>query len=306
MARSAIFGLASILVVGCVGPPEDDTTGIVEQASTTTNGISINGISINGISINGISINGISINGISINGGGLTGVDADGDPLSGADMVGAMLTAQRSDGGSVSLRIDDAYLVTPDAWGYRVSQSVDGSTWTPMCPQAYDGRAVVIAGRWDYRDGVPGAGGWIDDPSSITFGCRQAAIAKCVEMGYRPWATVGGVSLRNHHTACVRMIRGDYCGDGHAWTQDGNSINVYDGVGIQADTQSWPLDAMWTSAKAHCTRRTRVLAGTPNCFTTLPDCTGTNFTTTVLMSDEYYQAPTSSGGGGKVTATKLR
>jgi hypothetical protein len=321
MTRAFIFGC---LLAGCVSIGDDVgdvDTGVSEQAGTSsngtsTNGISINGISINGISINGISINGISINGISINGisingvsasgGQITGVDAGGTPLAGADLVGARFTASRTDGGTVELRIDDAALITADAWGYVVSQSVDGATWTPLCPGAYDGRALVIAGRWDYRSDVVGAGGWIDDPASFTFGCRRAAIAKCIELGYRPWAVAGTTSLRAHHIACVRMIRGDYCGDGHAWTTDGNLINVYDGLTVQTDTNDWPLDALWSKDKATCAQKTRSTNGRPSCFDNLSGCSNVRFNTTVLLADEYESNAQTSSSGGKPLMVKVR
>jgi len=312
MMRSVVFVLAG--VTGCVAVGDDTDTGIVEQADTlengvsingvSVNGVSVNGVSVNGVSVNGVSVNGVSVNGVSVNGGQLVGVDASGAPLSGADMVGAMFTALRTDGGTVSLRVDDAVIVSGDIWAYHVSQAVDGATWTPLCASATDGRAVVIAGRWDLRSGVAGAGGWIDDSTSFTFGCRQAAIAKCVELGYRPWATAGSVLLRNHHIACVRMIRADYCGDGTAWTQDGNLINVYDGVGVQSDTQSWTLDAIWSKDGATCSRRTRSLLGYPTCFDTMGDCSAVTFNTTRLIADEFSGTSTTSSTGGKVkTAT---
>jgi ADYC domain len=46
--------------------------------------------------------------------------------------------------------------------------------------------------------------------------------------------------LQNHLTACTRMLRADDCGDGKSWTVTGALINLYDGIGVQIDPQSWP------------------------------------------------------------------
>jgi len=99
--------------------------------------------------------------------------------------------------------------------------------------------AVPLANRWDYRSGVEGGGSEIEEPSRFTFACAGYALAECVEMGYRSWATalscVGGdckkVSLAPLHQACTRMLRADYCGDGASFTINGTLINVYDHLG---------------------------------------------------------------------------
>ena len=49
-----------------------------------------------------------------------------------------------------------------------------------------------------------------------------------MELGYKPWKTVGGVSLRDHHQTCTRVLRADYCGNGVSHTQDGTLINIWD------------------------------------------------------------------------------
>ena len=114
--------------------------------------------------------------------------------------------------------------------------------------------AVPITGVWDYGSGVVGGGSYTPDPSRFTFGCRKTAIAKCVEMGYKPWKTLpsGAGTYQDHLVACTRMLRADYCGDGYSWTVNGTPINVYDGVGVQADTEGWALEAEWTANGAAC------------------------------------------------------
>ena len=108
---------------------------------------------------------------------------------------------------------------------------------------------MPLSGTWNLGSGVVGGGSWTNSSTTFTFGCRGAALAKCVELGYKPWKIVNGVSLRNHHQACVRMIRADYCGDGKPWTQDGTPINVYDSLNIQTDAATYKLDAEWTAGR---------------------------------------------------------
>jgi hypothetical protein len=126
-----------------------------------------------------------------------------------------------------------------------------------------DGRLIAVtavSGRWDYRQGVRAGGDWIDDPAAFTFACMEAAIAKCLLLGYKPWQSVNRctasgcarLSLAKHHQACTRMLRADYCGDGTPHTVDGVVINVYDGIGLQADTERWEMEAEWDSEGARC------------------------------------------------------
>jgi hypothetical protein len=126
---------------------------------------------------------------------------------------------------------------------------------------------------------VPGGGAKISD-GAITFACRGiSAIAKCVDMGYRPWASWFGQSLDRHHQACVRMVRADLCGDGTSYTENGRAINVYDALGVQVSEDNtliggvleWAFEAEWTPDGARCISvdaRDRFLAAgiSPSCL----------------------------------------
>jgi hypothetical protein len=177
----------------------------------------------------------------------------------GLDFARARFRGNLDDGGQVELRVES---ITPgmgenrDVWTYRVSyrEPADGQ-WYPLC-QDENGRpagAIAVAGRWDYRQGLPGEGGAkYDDPLTFTFACEGAAIAKCIRFGYKPWASVNGVSLAAHHQACTRLVRADYCGDGTSHTVNGQWVNVYDTVGVQRDTETWGLEAEWDTGGARC------------------------------------------------------
>ena len=144
---------------------------------------------------------------------------------------------------------------------YEVWASTDVG-WEPMFvePSGAPLASIPLAGEWETSEAAMGtsAGGMWRDEGRITFGARGFVLAKCVELGYRPWGAVPS----DLHRACVRMLRADYCGDGRTWTADGTMLNVYDASGIQAretsspypadPTWRWSLEAEWTQDGAVC------------------------------------------------------
>lgn len=308
------FGL---VLAGCAYESEEGEppVGEVQSAVAEENGISLNGISLNGISLNGISLNGHSLNGHSLNGATLGGVslaslalngtrfrvDGDDDDFS---IVGTRLVGLLDNGTSITTRIDSMKKDSApgsDVRRYGVSYRTQNS-WKPLCGVDADGApilAIPLEGRWDGRQGVAGGGAKIDDPSSFTFACAGHALAKCVELGYEPWSKVKVCtpgqgcqkkSLAPFHQACTRMLRADYCGNGTSYTADGTVINLYDAVGIQADTESWNLEAEWTEGGARCMARRRLAStAVPTCQAALysPSCgSSSHFSSGTLLMNE--------------------
>ena len=285
LKRTKVSAIASaaLLIVGCGADvaqqqPQASTTSEALETSngssmngssmngSSMNGSSMNGVSMNGVSMNGVSMNGSSMNGVSMNGSQLVGVDARGRQLLGEGMVGARFVGQRSDGGTVPLRVDSATTgagSNSDVWFYGVSYQ-NSAGWQPLCGlDATTGKpvlAVAVLGTWDSRQGVPGGGSYTYSADTISFGCHaMGAIAKCVELGYKPWkdAPDGSGSLRQHHVACTRLIRADYCGDGQSHTINGRLIDVFDGVGVQSPSRDgllalWLLEGEWSPDGARC------------------------------------------------------
>ena len=193
--------------------------------------MSLNGMSLNGMCINGMCLNGMSINGMSINGMSLNGMCINGSQLGRREVGRAAALRHRP-----RRRQDERHPVerrhpapphrlgehaarpNNDVWAYGVSYALAGGAWAPLCGTGGHAARCRWRGTWNYGSGVTGGGSWTASATYFTFGCRGTALAKCVELGYKPWKTVGGVSLRDHHQACTRMIRADYCGDGKAWT----------------------------------------------------------------------------------------
>ncbi|HEY6173432.1 MAG TPA: ADYC domain-containing protein [Kofleriaceae bacterium] len=290
----------TMLFAGCMAEPEP-ATSTANQALTADNGVSFNGISFNGISFNGVSFNGISFNGVSFNGisfngisfngisfngisfNGISfnGISYNGVSFNGTDFNGAEMTGVLTNGASLGLRIDDVAALdgaNSDVLAYAVSVASDDG-WVPLCGYEPDGsvkRALAVPGTWNFQTGA-----WSDSTTQFSFACRHASIAKCIEFGYKPWK-----GYADHQHACVRMLRADYCGDGTPHTVNGTPINLYDNVGVQADTESWPVDAEWTPDGALCLNHHRG-SDVPSCYADKFDDSCGHFDSGALLIDEY-------------------
>ena len=290
-----VASLAAIALGGCAVDQLGDEGDEVSETShevLTTNGISLNGISLNGISLNGISLNGISLNGISLNGISLNGISLNGTTLYGTQMttqtlsnsVGSKWTASLSNGTTLQLKIDSATRGTgtnADVGMYSVSYQADG-TWKPLCGTGI--QAVAVPGTWS------ATAAYATSTTQMTFACRGKAAAKCVELGYKPWT-----NRTSQLASCTRMLRGDYCGTGNAYTVDGQQVNLYDNVGLQADAAVWDLEAEWTAAGARCisgkryTRFSQTGTAVPPCIGGVVKSTstcGASFTSGAVLISE--------------------
>lgn len=273
--------VAAILAGGAMGCGNADAVDAIAPALESSadrlvvdNGREINGREINGREINGTTLAsklvavryagaqregmGLPLNNVWLEGSTFHGLFGT-QELSGKDFLQMRFTGVLQDGTTLTLRIEDMIQgegANQDVWSYRVSyqHTADGQ-WYPICTNA-DGsatNAIPLENRWDYREGVSGGGSKIYDANSFTFACEGAALAKCVRFGYAPWRSVNGVSLEDHHQACTRMVRADFCGNGTSYTANGNLINLYDSLGIQSDTEaSWVPEAEWTTEGSSC------------------------------------------------------
>ncbi|WP_426756578.1 ADYC domain-containing protein [Myxococcus sp. Y35] len=282
-------------MVGCAGDVTEATPALRVSVAelAAPNGRNLNGRNLNGRNLNttelgqmlvsvdlaGARLADAALGDVRLEGSVFHGVAA-GAPVSGEGFLGARFTGNLGSGGTVELRVDDIQPGTgadADVWVYRVSYFDAGEgLWKPACP-AEDGTAlgaIPVMGRWDYRQGVQGGGAKVADAERFTFACEGAAIAKCVRFGYRPWAsTASGASLADHHQACTRMVRADFCGDGTSHTDDGNWVNLYDSVGVQADSETWLHEAEWDTDGARCFTQTTRAAQAVSCpRTQLPGC----------------------------------
>ena len=280
---AATFLFCAILGSAC-SPAETTAThgALTESNSHVLNGFSLNGFSLNGFSLNGFSLNGTVLNGFSLNGTALSGISVSdsrfvasqgGTVLSGAELAGAVLditvTPQASPTPvAYSLRLDSITLAagTEDVYLHAVSYRPSGSAvWQSACVDAAGNpvAAVVLSNSWDAATGAR-----IDDASTFTFACVNAALGKCALWGYRPWATAthctgsqcATVALTDYHQACTRMVRADYCGSGVPYTVNGTLIDIFDDLAppIAARGGTWGIEARWTPSGASCMSGARV------------------------------------------------
>ncbi|MBA3547526.1 MAG: hypothetical protein H0T76_13665 [Nannocystis sp.] len=238
--------------------------------SLADNGWQMNSAKFNGWQMNGWQMNGWQMNAVVLDGSSFTGtkiVDGEEVPMAGLDFIGTEIQLG-NDERTVTMRIDDIYPSRPgsDVYFYDISVFDPGTdTWSSLCRDGEDQptSAIPLAGAWDMVTGARR-----NAPDAVTLACRGAALAKCVEWGYAPWATASAcdgdgenctqVSLADHHQACTRMVRADYCGDGTPHTLNGTPIDVIDRLAPQIQAEgtmarmTWDVEAEWGPDGARC------------------------------------------------------
>ena len=265
---SAVGALAFVaLAAGC----DDRTAERVTEPAPSFRALADNGWELNSAEFNGWELNGWELNGVTLVGSGFTGTRiVDGEPvlMTALDFIGTRIVIGNPER-MTTLRIDNIYpnpaLPDGDVLFYDISVlDPDTGVWGSLC---HDGQgaptsAIPLPGSWNKKTGArrPTTTG------SVTLACRGAALAKCVEWGYRPWATASvcvegecsQVSLADHHQACTRMVRADYCGDGTPNTLNGTPIDVIDQLSPQIQAEgtlgraSWSVEAEWGPDGARC------------------------------------------------------
>ena len=186
-----------------------------------------------------------------------------------------------------TVKFDGYSLLAPGSDVATFSLKLKDGGWHSLCENDTD--VILLADLWDPTTGDRIAGAPAD---ALTFACRGDALAKCVEEGYRPWASVAGTSLRDHHQACTRMLRADYCGDGVPHTADGTPIHVLDALGIQVQDPgvTYVVEAEWGPDGATCLNpgNTRLPGVTVDCG--LPTC-GPSFASGGLIQSGKVLSP---------------
>ncbi len=269
-----------LLAAGCVDGGvgvDTHTHAVVQDNASSLNGVRLNGVRLNGVRLNGVRLNGVRLNGVRLNGVRLNGVRLNGSELTAtaggvevpeSELIGSTWSGTLSDGDTLPIRIDEI-AHDADLTIYTVRyRTIDG--WIDLCDGA---GALAVAGTWNYDEGVPQGGRYRANDKDFTFACRGFAIAKCVEVGYRPWLDRAALLA-----GCTRALRADFCGDGTPYTVDGTVLNIYDHQGIQSDDAAWPLEAQWDKHGAACigapsaTRFFQTVDETPTCIASLRAC----------------------------------
>lgn len=281
-------------------------------------GHDLNGSSLNGdvleadpiqtISLVGVVLDGTELEDVQIVGSRLRGTKANGKKVNGKKFIGAMFQATLEGGGALVLQIDDEYRHPNKAMGdvylYEVSYLADEG-WSALCGVDEEGAlvpAMALKGWWDLSVGTTTGGDRVDEPETFTLACQGFVLSKCVEAGYKPWVkakscTAEGctkTTLAEHHQACTRMLRADYCGDGSSYTEDGVMVNYYDGYGLREDVVGWSFEAEWDANGARCVSDVRLPPPGADCLDWLvePDCgEAEHFGHGSLIFSEFEAAP---------------
>ncbi len=303
-----------MFAMACSGACDDATPeDPVAARSEQLNGIRLNGIRLNGIRLNGIRLNGTALNGdtpseyievleIALK-GQATGTaswlvgsqlhiqSSSGPVLSGAGLDKATIEFDVLETGKgkkfKTVKFEGYGLLAPGSDVATFSLKLKDGGWHSLCENNTD--VILLGDLWDPASGDRITGAPAD---ALTFACRGDALAKCVEEGYRPWASVAGTSLRDHHQACTRMLRADYCGDGVPHTSDGTPIHVLDALGIQTAEPGvdYVVEAEWGPDGATCLNaaNTRLPGVVVDCG--LPAC-GASFASGGLIQSGKVLAP---------------
>jgi len=287
--RIAAFGLAMVLVLGCdhedvTDPLPDVIDGSegfgfrrVMDNGVVNNGFEFNGIRWNGIRWNGIRWNGIRWNGVELNGstavldvaydsdrGALAGRDEDDERVELAPNDELRAEGDLDDGETVvalETRVSEIEPFTGGSHEFQFqrvqTRVLPNGEWQDACQDGAGNpvKAILLKGDWvaPTYDRDTGAGADL----ATTWACRGAALAKCVEWGYHPEGSYNGTPLTNHHEACTRMVRADYCGDGEHHTENGTPIDIQDSLGINTHEGSWGIEAAWGPNGALCVNQPR-------------------------------------------------
>jgi len=310
-----VGALLGVLING--GCDDTEQYDEVRARAATVNGFALNGFALNGFALNGFALNGFALNGtenapeaielrsmvlpgvfkskeIWIDDGNLHARRKD-DVRSGDELEGAMIHFDIEENGHKkkkrTLRLNSIELLAgSEIWTYDVEVRTEDSQWTPLCrdSEGEPTRALLIDGAWDRTSGERIASGL----ESATFACRDAALAKCVELGYRPSKELGGESLEDVHQACTRMIRADYCGDATSHTVNGTPIHVLDQLGVQLQdlVMDYSVEAEWGPDGATCLNleNTRIADIELDCAP--PPC-GESFASGGVLQSGSLQAP---------------
>jgi hypothetical protein len=116
------------------------------------------------------------------------------------------------------------------------------------------GTAVLFEN--DRIDGAAKTVAPVMNPDWFNIGCAGNAIAKLALTGHNEAArSAGYVTTTSERQAMLKMLVGDYCGDGTAFTVPGQPLYWQDDhswMQFLRPTVHTPLDARWSSAGAIC------------------------------------------------------
>ena len=187
---------------------------------------------------------------------------ADGRVMAQNELTGVRVAFGDGSGRRRIVRIDG---VTPDPKDpsgeivlYALSeQDPVSGVWRNLCLPDPDGRRLgfPLSGRFALD------GRYEPQPGRLLITCTGGAEGKCVRFGYKPWGRApDGTPLLPYYQACVRLVRADYAGDGRGTTKNGQPIDIYDLLGIEAPANdpAYEFEAGFGPDGAVCVHHVRV------------------------------------------------
>jgi hypothetical protein len=186
----------------------------------------------------------------------------DGTTVPQGALPGTVLTLGDGSGAQRRIRIDAVERDPSDPAGevtlyaLSIEDPVSGE-WRNACLPDREGRRLgfPLAGHFTAE------GDYEPAPGRLLITCTAGADGKCVRFGYKPWAKApDGTALLPYYQACVRLVRADYAGDGRGTTRNGQPVDIYDRLGVQAPANdpAYEFEAGFGPAGAVCVRHVRV------------------------------------------------
>ena len=287
-----IFSGVVMLAGACdVDEPDvgfEDAGEAVELRLAQDNGIQLNGIQLNGdntndyVKVTEFQFDGVAAQAVWLENSQLIVRDANGVVKGGTEMKKLRVKYDVNESGVLKkkvVKITNAQLLAPgsDVWVYDLDIKIGAGEWVPLCLDGAGQRtqAILIGDLWSPSTGDRRA----PNSAAMTYACRGAALAKCIEWGYKPWSVADGVSLDDFHQSCTRMVRADYCGDGVPHTGNGTKIHVLDEHGVQKidPNVTYKVEAEWGPDGAVCLNSANTRLSNQNIECQIPACGTTAF-----------------------------
>jgi hypothetical protein len=198
---------------------------------------------------------------VSVEGTQFRVVGSEGTALPQDSLPGTTLTLGDGSGARRIIRIESIERDPKDTSGeimlYALSEQRSTGEWRNICLPDPDGRRLgfPLAGRFTAD------GRYEPSAERLLITCTGGAEGKCVRFGYKPWGKApDGTPLEAAYNACVRLVRADYAGDGRGTTRNGQPIDIYDTLGIEAPANdpAYDFEGGFDEKGAVCVSHARV------------------------------------------------
>lgn len=215
-----------------------------------------------------------------VNGFGLVGVSAAQQYVTGTALEHSTLEIDGADGVVYRLVLEKVGPVTyfectgdcppipTYAWSYTYESSPGKRTparW--VCPRAnlapntntiYKNAILFTGDRYDRATGTVQTIG--DTSPWFNFACNDDVLWKMAVFRYAQPASYGAyVTSIADRDAAIRSIRADYCGDDHAWTETGTSVDWANRGGWLTHAEDgMTVEAIWNANGAVCLTKPRL------------------------------------------------